>query len=85
MLKVKSAGPPEILLNALTKFHWILSKKTPMFNTNLIQEKYTLSTPAKYNKTHSGLYLDVTISHMIKKVYEPLYCKGSNHLLNTGA
>ena len=80
---MKSAGPPEILLNTVTKLHWILSKKTPMFNTNLIQEKYTLSTLAKYSKTH--LYLDVTISHMIKKVYEPLQCKGSNHLLKTGA
>jgi hypothetical protein len=55
-----------------------------MFNTNLIQEKYTLTTLEKYNHRHLGLYLDVTIFYMIKKVYEPLHCNGSNHLLNTG-
>jgi hypothetical protein len=61
---VKSAGSPEILFNALTKLQCILNKMTPMFNMNLIQEKNTLSTLAKYNR-HLGLYLDVTISHMI--------------------
>jgi hypothetical protein len=38
-----------------------------MFNTNLIQEEHTLSTLAKYDNGHLGLYLDVTIIHMIKK------------------
>jgi hypothetical protein len=45
--KVKSAGYPEILLNALTKLHCILNKETPTFNTYLIRKEIYTSIPGE--------------------------------------
>jgi len=65
--KVKSAGSPEILLNALTKSQCILNKKTPMFNMNLIQEKKYTFNPGKIQQTLRFVFRCNHLAHDKKK------------------